>query len=215
MVVPNVPVGYIFYPTERVDVLSFAQGHRAGELMFYLLCKAMGQPLQCNDAVTECDLYGQVKPMDLLAGSKEEVVYVFTKLKKKSENSSQIERKVVEKGTWSSVDNKKPVKFKDYVLCRIKKKKLPERRLSKENLEEPTENYQSAMLIAAGDDFEVAPLPYHESIQSVPLLLPQNEGYQLQQYTTNKNILVAASMSQSEEALAAQSGSSSQTIQWN
>ena len=96
MVVPNVPVGYIFDPTER-------------ELMYYLLRKAIGQPLPCNDAVIECDLYGQVEPMDLFAGSEEEVVYVFTKLKKKSENSSRIERKVAEKGTWSGVDNKKPV----------------------------------------------------------------------------------------------------------
>ncbi|CAK9161184.1 unnamed protein product [Ilex paraguariensis] len=104
------------------------------------------------------------------------------------------------------------VKFKDYVLCCIKKKKLPERHVSRENLEETAENYQSAMVVAAEDDFEVAPLPNHKLIQSGPLLLPQTEGYQLQDYTANNNILAAASMSQSEEAVATQS---SGVYDWN
>ncbi|CAK9177427.1 unnamed protein product [Ilex paraguariensis] len=212
----NMLTGYRFHPTEK-------------ELLFYLSLKVLGRRLPCESVVNECDIYGDIEPMNLFqTGSEERVVYVFTKLKKMS--SQRIKRTVAAgKGTWRGSDkashvldpqkkntiigwkrnfvyemtktraklgynmteyslpdstlNSGRVLFKDYVLCRIKKKKPPQTNhsQSQDNFEELIEGDLFAMLAEDHYHYEAAPsLPYEQIALGVPVA--QFEGCPYQQH---------------------------------
>ncbi|KAK9283154.1 hypothetical protein L1049_011385 [Liquidambar formosana] len=81
------PVGFRFHPSDR-------------ELVFhYLYRKVVGKPLPCEHVVTECDLYGEREPWQIYGGSTEKIRYFFTKLKKKTDGGSRIDR-TIGSGTW-------------------------------------------------------------------------------------------------------------------
>ncbi|KAK9267006.1 hypothetical protein L1049_021401 [Liquidambar formosana] len=88
------PVGFRFHPSDRELVLH------------YLYRKVIGKPLSCENVVRDCDLYGERGPWEIVS---EKVGYFFTKLKKKTDSGSRIDRTVGSTGTWKSQDVGDPV----------------------------------------------------------------------------------------------------------
>lgn len=79
------PVGSRYQPTDS-------------ELLQCLLCKAHGEPFPAVDLARECDLYSGVEPMELFRETDNNVLYFFTKLKKRKKNKGR-----AGKGTWKGV----------------------------------------------------------------------------------------------------------------
>ncbi|CAK9156103.1 unnamed protein product [Ilex paraguariensis] len=69
----------------------------------------LGHRFPCESVVNECDIYGDIEPMNLFqTGSEQRVVYEFAKLKKMS--SQRIKRTVAAgKGMWRGSDRASPV----------------------------------------------------------------------------------------------------------
>ncbi|XP_059643673.1 NAC domain-containing protein 2-like [Cornus florida] len=88
-------IGYKFLPTDS-------------ELIQYLVCKAKEEALPWEGVVKDCDVYGK-EPSELFEGSEENVLYFFTKLKKKHGNGSRIDRVTATMGTWKGQDKAKPI----------------------------------------------------------------------------------------------------------
>ncbi|XP_059641372.1 NAC transcription factor NAM-2-like [Cornus florida] len=92
----KIPIGYKFHPTDE-------------ELIHYLSCKANEEPLPCQGVVNDVfDLYSK-EPSELFEGSEEKILYFFTKLKKKHEKGSRINR-VTRIGNWKGQDKAKDIK---------------------------------------------------------------------------------------------------------
>jgi hypothetical protein len=145
------------------------------ELIAYLSCKANGKPLPSEGVIKEIDLYRMNDPGKLFQGSQEDIVYVFTRVKKVSENGKRVDRKVTGNRTWKGLDKGHPIfdkegflvgekknfnlinnmkmkvgynmtefvldtgslrsaKFKDYVLCQIKRKVVKGRSAQEEDI---------------------------------------------------------------------------------
>ncbi|XP_059627059.1 NAC domain-containing protein 78-like [Cornus florida] len=94
--VTKIPCGYKFQPTDE-------------ELIHYLLCKANEVSLPCQGVVNDVFDFYSKEPTELFQGSKEKILYFFTKLKKKHEKGSRINR-VTRIGNWKGQDKPKDIK---------------------------------------------------------------------------------------------------------
>ncbi|KAK2654383.1 hypothetical protein Ddye_014239 [Dipteronia dyeriana] len=81
-------VGYRFNPTDKELIVG------------YLFNKVHGNPLPSTFAVNECDVYGDSRAWKgLFEALKEDTLYFFTRLKKKTEKGKRIDR-ATDSGTW-------------------------------------------------------------------------------------------------------------------
>lgn len=95
-------------------------------ILYYLRCKINGEALPCENAIREIDLYRVSDPGTLFEGiSKEEKsVYIFTKLKKFTENGKRVDRTVLGNRTWKGIDGGHPIfDTQSGGVCKVGEKK--------------------------------------------------------------------------------------------
>ncbi|EEF31406.1 transcription factor, putative [Ricinus communis] len=97
------PPGYRFDPTDQELVLH------------YLLNRVARKPLSCQYFISEIDIYGDMEPWqiwDSLGKADNDVLYVFTPLKKRAANGSTILRRIGSNGgSWHGEDSGKEFKL--------------------------------------------------------------------------------------------------------
>ncbi|CAK9138125.1 unnamed protein product [Ilex paraguariensis] len=157
----NMWIGYRFHRLEK-------------NLMLYLSLKVLGCRLSCESVVNECDVYGDIEPMtgkgtwrgsdkaslvldpkkkNTIIGWKRNFVYEITNTRAK------LGYNMTKYSLPDSTLNSGRVLFKDYVLCRIKKKKPPQTKhsQSQNNFQELIEGDLFAMLAEDHYHYQAAP----------------------------------------------------------
>ncbi|KAJ0100255.1 hypothetical protein Patl1_20836 [Pistacia atlantica] len=84
----EIPLCYRFDPTDEEIILR------------YLYNKTHGLPLSSSSTMIDCDLYDETDAWkNFFKATRETTLYIFTKLRKKSEKGSRVER-ATGSGTW-------------------------------------------------------------------------------------------------------------------
>ncbi|CAH9143239.1 unnamed protein product [Cuscuta epithymum] len=99
MVRRGLPGDCLFRPSD-VQLLQF--------LCFFLI----GKPVDSTVPIPEKDLYDGIEPWELFETSKENILYFFTRLKKRRPGNARYSRRIGdedEMGTWKAQDRGKPI----------------------------------------------------------------------------------------------------------